>query len=74
MKIYSNILCINALQALLSDAEFLFAHTKCKMPDLIYEHSVYYKIIPKDKSLFGGQTGDYIFAKKPIKSAKTHFF
>ena len=29
---------------------------------------------PKEKSSFGGQTGDCIFAKKPIKSAKTHFF
>ena len=28
----------------------------------------------KDKSSFGGQTGDCFFAKKPIKSAKTHFF
>ena len=35
---------------------------------------MYYKILPKDKSLFGEQTGDCIFAKKPIKSAKTHFF
>ena len=35
---------------------------------------MYYKILPKDKKLFGGQTGDCIFAKKPIKSAKTHFF
>ena len=32
------------------------------------------KILLKDKSLFGGQTRDCIFAKKPIKSAKTHFF
>ena len=24
--------------------------------------------------IFGGQTGECIFAKKPIKSAKTHFF
>ena len=28
----------------------------------------------KGESSFGGQTGDCIFAKKPIKSAKTHFF
>ena len=35
---------------------------------------VYYKVLPKDKSLYWGQTGDGIFAKKPIKSAKTHFF
>ena len=24
--------------------------------------------------IFGGQTGDCIFTKKPIKSTKTHFF
>ena len=28
----------------------------------------------RDKSLFGGQTGDCIFTKKPIKSTKKHFF
>ena len=27
-----------------------------------------------ESSFGGGQTGDCIFAKKPIKSAKTHFF
>ena len=26
------------------------------------------------KCLFGGQTGDCIYAKKPIKSAKTNIF
>ena len=35
---------------------------------------MYYKILPKDKSLFGGQTGDCISAKKLIKSAKRTFF
>ena len=35
---------------------------------------MYYKILLNDKSPFGGQTKDCIFAKKPIKSAKTHFF
>jgi len=35
---------------------------------------VSYEISPRDKSVFGGQRGDCIFAKKPIKSAKTHFF
>ena len=35
---------------------------------------MYYKVSSKGKSSFRGQTGDYIFAKKPIKSAKTHFF
>ena len=35
---------------------------------------MHYKVSPKDKSLFGGQTGDCIFTKKPIKFAKTHFF
>ena len=33
-----------------------------------------YEISLKNKSVFGGQTGDCIFTKKPIKSAKTHFF
>ena len=28
----------------------------------------------KGKNLFGGQSGDCIFTKKPIKSTKTHFF
>ena len=35
---------------------------------------MYYKVSPKGKSSFRGQTGDYIFAKKPIKSAKRTFF
>ena len=51
-----------------------FPTQECKMLNLIYWHSVYYRVIPKHKSLFGGQTGDSIFAKKLIKSAKTHFF
>ena len=59
---------------LLSDAEFLFAHTECKILNLTNWHSVYYKILPKDKSLFGGQIGDCISVKKLIKSAKAHFF
>ena len=74
VKTCCNILCINRLQALFPDAEFLFAHTECKMSNLANWYSVCYKIPLKDKSLFGGQTGDCIFAKKPIKSAKTHFF
>ena len=44
------------------------------MANLANWYSVCYKIPLKDKSLFGGQTGDCFFAKKPIKSAKTHFF
>ena len=59
---------------LFSDAEKLFSHTKCKIIRLINVYSVFYKINLRDKSLFGGQTGDCIFAKKPIKSAKTHLF
>ena len=35
---------------------------------------VYCKVSPKDKSSFGGQTGDCCFAKKPIKPAKTQLF
>ena len=53
---------------------FYLPHTECKIPNLTDLYSEYYKIFPKDKSFFGGQTGDCIFAKKPIKSAKTHFF
>ena len=64
----------NPISLPLSDAEFLFAHTKCKILNLTNRYSVYYKILPRNKSLFGGQTGDCIFTKKPIKSAKTNFF
>ena len=53
---------------------FYLPHTKCKILNLTNLYSEHYKILPKDKSLFGGQVGDDIFAKKPIKSAKTHFF
>ena len=53
---------------------FYLPHTECKIPNLTNLYSEYYKILPKDKSLFGGQAGDDIFVKKPIKSAKTHFF
>ena len=35
---------------------------------------MHYKVLLKGKSSLGGQIGDCIFAKKPIKSAKTHFF
>ena len=56
------------------DAEKLFSHTKSKMHTINNWYSVFYKISPKYKSVFGGQAGDYIFAKKPIKSAKTHLF
>ena len=62
------------MRELLSNAEFLFAHTECKMSNLASWYSVCYKIPLKDESLFGGQSEDSIFAKKPIKSAKTHFF
>ena len=67
-------LFINQLRNLLADAEFLFSHTECKMSNLANWYSVCYKIPLKDKRLFGGQIGDCIFAKKPIKSAKTHYF
>ena len=33
-----------------------------------------YKVSPKNKSSFGGQTWDCIFAKKSIKSAKKRTF
>ena len=59
---------------LFPDAEKLFSHTKSKMHAINSWYSVFYKIPPKGKSVFGGQAGDYIFAKKSIKSAKTHFF
>ena len=66
--------CYLPMRNLLADAEFLFFHTECEMLNLVNWYSVCYKILLKDKSLFGGQTGDCIFTKKPIKSAKTHFF
>ena len=62
------------LYNMISMQSFYLPHTECKIPNLTGLYSEYYKILPKDKSLFGGQTGDCIFAKKPIKSAKTHFF
>ena len=31
-------------------------------------------VVPKGKNLFGGQSGDCIFTKKPIKPTKTPFF
>ena len=68
---YNIILTINKL---FPDAEFLFVHSECKILNLTNWHSVYYRILPKNKSLFGGQAGECIFAKKPIKSAKTLFF
>ena len=40
------------------------------MPDT-YHITKFYR---RTKVRSGGQTGDCFFAKKPIKSAKTHFF
>ena len=37
-------------------------------------HSVLQSLSEGQKFVRGGQTGDCIFAKKPIKSTKTHFF
>ena len=49
---------------------FFYAYLKlCKY----LLHSVL-QSLTEGKSLFVGQTGDCIFAKKPIKSAKTHLF
>ena len=49
---------------------FFYAHLElCKC--LIHSIS---QDSTEGKSSLGGQTGDYIFAKKPIKSAKMHFF
>ncbi len=37
-------------------------------------HSILQSFSEGQKFVRGGQTGDCFFAKKPIKSAKTHFF
>lgn len=59
---------------LFADAKFLFANKKSEIRDLSSYSSVFYKIPPKAKSVFGGQNGDCIFTKKHIKSTKMHFF
>ena len=45
-------------------AEFLFAHTECEMLNLIDCYSEYYKILPKDKSSFGGDRQGTAFLQR----------
>ena len=60
---------------ILADAEFLFAHTECKMSNLANWYSVCYKIPLKDKSLFGGGTDRGLhFCKETNKICKNALF
>ena len=62
------------MRELLSDAEFLFAHTECKMSNLANWYSACYKITLKDESLFGGTDWGLHFCKQTNKICKNALF
>ena len=70
--VYSALYLKRSKLNLLSDAKYFF--NAYSQPCKYLMHSVLQSFSEGQKFVRGGQTGDYLFTKKPIKSAKTHFF